>query len=125
MKKNIIFAIYIFFCLFLSCDKEKEFQYELELLTGTIWTDPYIEEQNLDHAPSLVSPVIFHENGTVIMGDSYQDQWYTYGEYSVVIVNKKERWQIMGLSADTLRLERHKHPEGNFIVRLRYHALEE
>lgn len=120
-----IFALLLWFVM-PGCDKEKEFEFNLEDLTETRWGIPDI----IDLGPDVVNydlsaPTIFSSDGKVTIGPAYVDYWTVRDSRSLFIHELSEVWFIIELKPETLYVEKSKYPTGNFIMRCMYRPMNE
>src|SRR6056297_767685 len=123
---NIRFVLFLFMMLIISCEKDKDFKYDMNDLIDTEWGVPEIEEL----APGVVeydksAPTIFYENGQVQFGNSRFDSWEVYDSESLHIFDKQQIWQVIKLTDNELHVEKLKYPGGSFILRCKYYPMTE
>jgi|SRR6056297_391422 len=124
IMKAMRFILPLAILLLWSCEKDKDFKYDLDKLIGTRWGIPQVEEVapgvgNYDQS----APTVFYEDGRVSFGDSRFDTWEVYGSKSLHIFDKKQIWQVISLSENELHVEKLSYPNGNFILRCKYYPM--
>ncbi|GEM_PF-1835472 len=118
MRKYGLFIVGLLFIFFLTqCEQEKEFKYDVHLLTGKHWGIPEVLERGPSSEPWLPgSPTVFYKDGRVSFGGRL-DSWQVLDSESLLIQQRKENWQVLELTENKLLVEVLSHPEGQFIVR--------
>jgi hypothetical protein len=126
MKKALILLVFSFLFVLPGCDKDKEFEFNVDDLTETRWGIPDI----IDLGPDVVNydlsaPTIFSADGKVTIGPAYVDYWTVRDSRSIFIHELSEVWFIIELKPETLYVEKSKYPTGNFIMRCMYRPMGE
>ena len=106
-----------------SCDKEQEFDYDINHLLLTHWGIPHVIEPGQEEI-DLAAPTIFYPEGYVTIGPDRTDFWMIRDPKSILLEQAGEIWFIINLSPDTLYVEKTRYPEGTFIVKCIYHPME-
>lgn len=126
MRNKIIGLLSVLLLLaFVQCEKEEEFKYDLNLLTGKQWGIPEIQEigpsgGNFDQ----VAPTRFYEDGRVTFAGR-SDFWQVRDSRSLLIQERQQIWQILELTENKLHVEVFTYPNSEFVVRAIFHPLEE
>lgn len=122
--RYLLFVGFIAVLFFTSCEEEnKSFAYDLAILKNTKWTNPKVEEADVDHQQiNLSSPVIFHDDGIAEIGSQKDDYWEVYDEKSILLHNRSQLWRFLELTPDKMRVEKYTFPETRFTVRMVYEA---
>ena len=125
--KNIVYLLgaFLFLFTFNGCEQEKDFQYDINLLTGTEWGLPRILESG-PAASGFVqsSPNVFYEDGRASFGGR-SDFWQVRDSRSLLIEQRQEIWQVLNLTEDELQVEVLTFPNGKFKVNAVFHPVEE
>jgi len=116
-RKLILLLIFI---VIVSCEKEIEFQYNLDQLCEVNWGIPFVKDQRLDNYVDLSSPTIFHKDRSMEIADQVYDFWSIYDSKSILIQNMSELWIIYELNDTVLHVNKIKHPKGDFIAECIY-----
>ncbi|MFC2137521.1 hypothetical protein ACFLTE_05035 [Bacteroidota bacterium] len=126
MKYPVIEYIlfYLFVVLCCSCNDSEENDFNVEYLIDVKWGIPVIEAEGNINYTTFDAPTIFKENGTVEFGHKYIDYWQIYDSKSILIQNLQEVWIIYELSETIFRVNKIKHPKGDFIVECIYYPIE-
>ena len=126
MSKTILqsFAVCLLL-MFCQCEKEKDFKYDIHLLTATEWGIPEIQEGgpsggNFDQ----VAPTRFYEDGRVTFAGR-SDFWQVRDSRSLLIQERQQIWQILELTENKLHVEVFTYPNSEFVVRAIFYPLEE
>ena len=120
VRKEITFLIIVLIFL-VSCEKDKDFAYDINILVDTKWGTPHVEQGNYD----LSAPTVFKEDGTVTFGNTRTDTWDVRDSRSLFIQRRSEIWQVLRLTETTLEVDILKYPEGNFKANCVYRPIEE
>ena len=120
IRKEITFLIIVLIFL-VSCEKDKDFAYDINILVDTKWGTPHVEQGNYD----LSAPTVFKEDGTVTFGNTRTDTWDVRDSRSLFIQRRSEIWQVLRLTETTLEVDILKYPEGNFKANCVYRPIEE
>ena len=124
IKTVYIIALFMAFLL-VGCEQEKDFAYDINLLTGTEWGLPRIQETGPAGGSFIQSsPNTFYENGRVSFGGR-TDFWRVRNSRSLFIEQRQEIWQVRNLTENELHVEVLKYPNSEFVVRAIFYPLEE
>ncbi|MFN3554772.1 MAG: hypothetical protein ACK4VN_02275 [Bacteroidales bacterium] len=129
MKNQILHYQSLFLLLFLismgvglnGC-REKDFIFDLEHLTGTVWGIPQVIEPGQED-PILDAPTVFSSDGIVSIGPNRFDVWSVRGDRSIYLEQARENWFIIKLNADTLYVEKTRLPGGTFLGKFMYNPM--
>jgi hypothetical protein len=126
MTNKTVYIISLFMILLITgCEQEKDFAYDIELLTGTEWGLPRIQETGPAGGGFVQSsPNVFYEDGRVSFGGR-TDFWRVRDSRSLLIEQRQEIWQVLNLTENELHVEVLKYPNGEFMVNAIYYPLEE
>lgn len=119
-KLRLVFII-ITIGFSVSCEKDKDFAYDIDLLIGTKWGTPQVDRGAYD----LSAPTVFKEDGTVTFGNTRTDTWDVRDSHSLFIQRRSEIWQVLRLTETTLEVDILKYPEGDFKANCVYRPIEE
>ena len=106
---------------FISCEKDEDFAYDIDLLTGTKWGTPQVEQGSYD----LSAPTVFKEDGTVTFGNTRTDTWDVRDSRSLFIQRRSEIWQVLNLTETRLKVDILKYPGGEFKATCIYQPMKE
>ncbi len=120
--KKIITLIIISLAI-IACEKEEEFDYDINDLLLTHWGVPHVIEPGQDDI-DLTAPTIFYPEGYVTIGPDRTDFWMIRDPKSILLEQAGEIWFIINLTPDTLYVEKTRFPQGTFIVKCIYHPME-
>src|SRR6056297_2221765 len=120
IRKRITFLI-IVLMFFISCEKNKDFAYDIDLLVNTEWGTPHVEQGTYD----LSAPTVFKEDGTVTFGNTRTDTWDVRDSRSLFIQRRSEIWQVLRLTETTLEVDILNYPGGDFKANCVYRPIEE
>ena len=95
---------------FFSCEQDKDFAYDMDLLVGTEWGTPQVNQGSY----SLAAPTVFKKDGTVTFGGTQQDTWDVRDSRSLFIQRRSEIWQVLTLTETKLAVDILKYPDGEF-----------
>jgi hypothetical protein len=122
LSKN---TILLFLVLFLgSCEKEVNFAFDMDDLTGTQWGIPQIIELGpgvVDY--ELSAPTVFYADGTMSVAGNF-DFWSLRSSKTILIEQARELWFIIDLSPTQLMVEKTRFPGGEFLLRSVYYPME-
>ncbi len=120
-----VLTVSIFFFILFSCKKDEAFKYDLDVLTGTKWGIPQIEElgQGITSYDQS-SPTIFYDDGTVVFGNKHEDFWRVHTSSSIIVESKSQEWDFIALSDSIMHVQKFKFPSGKFILRCVYRPIE-
>ena len=126
MRRKTVYIIALFMVLLTaSCEQEKDFAYDINLLTGTEWGLPQVQETGpAGGSFNRSSPNIFYEDGRVQLG-SRTDFWRIRDSRSLLIEQRQQIWQVLNLTENELRVEVLKYPNGEFMVNVIFKPLQE
>jgi len=126
MRSKTVYIVFLFVGLLLAgCEQEKDFAYDIELLTGTEWGLPQVQETGpAEGSFNRSSPNIFYEDGRVSFGGR-TDFWRVRDSRSLLIEQRQEIWQVLNLTEDELHVEVLKYPNGDFMVNAIFYPLPE
>mgnify|MGYP006276152479 CR=1 FL=1 len=122
MKKYLVYGIAVFLtvlCLFFTtaCEKDKDFQYDINHLIGTEWGIPHIQDTGPGYTGyNMSAPMVFHDDGRVTFGSTQTDFWEVRDSRSLLIQKRSQIWQVLDLSENKLHVEVLKHPTGEFLM---------
>jgi len=123
-KKAIGIISVLFFLLFVQCEKDKDFKYDLNLLTGKEWDMPQIQYTGPSGGDFILgSPTKFYEDGRVTFAGR-TDYWQVRDSRSLLIQQRQQIWQVLELTENKLRVEVLKYPNGEFLVQAIFYPLE-
>jgi hypothetical protein len=103
-----------------SCEQDKDFAYDIDLLVGTEWGVPQVS----DGSYSLSAPTVFKKDGTVNFGGTQTDNWDVRDSRSLFIQRRSEIWQVWTLTETKLGVDILKYPEGEFKASCVYRPIE-
>ena len=125
MKYRVWSLFAVLFMLFFASCEEEEFQYDLDLLTGTEWGIPRILETGPSGGVFIqTSPNVFYKDGRVSFGGK-TDFWQVRDSRSLLIQQREQIWQVLELSDNKLHVEVLKFPDGEFLVNAVFYPIEE
>jgi len=125
MRNKIIGLLSVLLLLtFVTCEKEEEFKYDLNLLTGKEWDMPQIQETGPSGGDFIQgSPTVFYEDGRVTFAGK-TDFWQVSDSRSLLIQERQQIWQVLELTENKLYVEVLKYPNGEFLVRAIFYPIE-
>jgi hypothetical protein len=109
IRKCLILFLVVIPFLF-SCEQDEDFAYDMDLLVGTEWGVPQVNQGSY----SLPAPTVFKEDGTVTFGGTHQDTWDVRDSRSLFIQRRSEIWQVLTLTETRLEVDILKYPDGEF-----------
>ncbi|HKL37381.1 MAG TPA: hypothetical protein VJ876_00710 [Bacteroidales bacterium] len=126
MRSKTVYMISLFMVLLIAgCEQEKDFAYDIELLTGNEWGLPRIQETGPASSSFIQSsPNIFYEDGRVSFGGR-TDFWRVRDSRSLQIEQRQEIWQVLNLTENELHVEVLTYPNGKFKVNAIFYPLEQ
>jgi hypothetical protein len=119
IKKFLILFLAVIPFLF-ACEQDKDFAYDMDLLVGTEWGTPQVNQGSY----SLAAPTVFEEDGTVTFGGTHQDTWDVRDSRSLFIQRRSEIWQVLTLTETRLEVDILKYPDGQFKASCVYRPIE-
>jgi len=119
IKKFLILLLAVIPFLF-ACEKDREFAYDIDLLVGTEWGVPQVNQGSYN----LSAPTVFKEDGTVTFGGTQTDTWDVRDSRSLFIQRRSEIWQVLTLTETKLTVDILKYPDGEFKASCVYRPME-
>jgi len=120
MKRSLVFILVTFVAFVVSCENDKDFAYDLDLLIGTKWGVPQVSEGSYD----LAAPTVFKEDGTVTFGGTRTDTWDVRDSHSLFIQRRSEIWQVISLTETQMAVDILSYPHGKFKASCVYEPVE-
>ena len=120
MTRYIVFLLMLLVTLISSCEKNKDFAYDIDLLIGTKWGVPQVNEGSYD----LAAPTVFKEDGTVTFGGTRTDTWDVRDSHSLFIQRRSEIWQVISLTETQMAVDILSYPHGKFKASCVYEPIE-
>jgi hypothetical protein len=107
-----------------ACEKDAEFDFDLDDLIGVSWGIPQIIELGPAGDFDLTAPTIFYSDNTVSIGTARYDIWSIRSSRTILLEQSQELWFVIALDETQLRVEKNRYPGGEFIMRCVYHPME-
>jgi hypothetical protein len=112
---KLTFTALIFILTSVSCEKDTEFAYDIDLLIDIQWGFPEVQEGSISYLGP--TPVVFDDNGRVTFGGAGFDFWEVRSSRSLLISERALIWEILDLNEERLYVEVLRYPGGQFLAR--------
>lgn len=124
-KKSPLFLLLAFLIAFLSCDKEEEFEFNIDDLVMTSWGIPQMIRPPQDMSqPDLSAPTIFYPEGYVTIGPDRTDFWSVRGSRTIMLEEARELWFFLNLEPDKMHVEKTRQTDGALLGEFIYYPLD-